>query len=110
MFRRAAFASASVVAPGIGSASANSAVSSDWQKYCDRNSSCRQTIVAPCFAASPMRLRAFFRFFAGSGEQVICTRPTTGFCVDFFLAMRFRLTTRITPRPAAGSDTRPYLP
>ena len=74
---RAAAPMACVDGPGIGSASANSAVSSFWQKYCERKSSCRHTIVAPPLAASPMRAIAFLRLRSGLTSQVIWTRPTT---------------------------------
>ena len=76
---RAAAPIACVDGPGIGSASAKSAVSSFWQKYCERKSSCRHTIVAPPLAASPIRAMAFLRFLSGWTSQVIWTRPTT-FC------------------------------
>ena len=62
---RATFPSASVVGPGISSASLNSAMSSVWQKYCERKSSCKQTICAPFLTASPMRAIAFLRFLSG---------------------------------------------
>ena len=55
----AAAARASLVGPGIGSASANRRWSSLWQGYCPANSSCRQTIFAPAAAASAIRASAF---------------------------------------------------
>ena len=61
----------------MGSARSKTAGSSFWQKYCERNSSCRQTIWAPCWAASAMRATAVRRLAAGSAAQAICTRPTT---------------------------------
>src|SRR5262245_16715607 len=75
LLARAVSDSSSVVGPGIGSARSNFAWSSDWQKYWLRNSSGRQTSVAPCWAASTMRARARHRLSSGSAEQRICTRP-----------------------------------
>src|SRR3954467_451654 len=72
---RAVWASASVVAPGIGSARSKLAWSSIWQKYWLRNSSGRQTSFAPRSAPSTMRARARARLSCGSAEQRICTRP-----------------------------------
>jgi len=63
--------SVSVVGPGIDSASANSSAFSSRQKYCDRNSSWRQTICPPCAAASRIRQTAFSTFSFGSTEQDI---------------------------------------
>src|SRR5438552_5920117 len=71
----ASFDSASVLGPGISSASWKYLWSSTWQKYCDRKSSCRQTICAPRSAASAVRVSALARFSRGSAEQRICTRP-----------------------------------
>ena len=56
---------------GSVSARSNSRASSSRQKYCERNSSCRQTICAPCPAASRMRLRPWSRFSCGSSAQAI---------------------------------------
>src|SRR5262245_43515059 len=75
LLARAVSDSSSVVGPGIGSARSNLAWSSLWQKYWLRNSSGRQTSVAPCWAASTMRARARQRLSSGSAEQRICTRP-----------------------------------
>ena len=49
--------------PGISSASSKFLCSSVWQKYCDRKSSGRQTICAPCFAASRMKLHCAHKIF-----------------------------------------------
>src|SRR6266566_2182261 len=57
----ATFPSASVLGPGTGSARSNSAGSSCWAKYCDRNSSGRQTSRAPAAAASDTFATAFLR-------------------------------------------------
>src|SRR5579885_812731 len=65
----------------MGSAKANSAAFSSRQKYCERNSSCRQTTWAPCAAASRIFQRAFSRFWLGSSAQLICTRPTRNLAV-----------------------------
>ena len=54
------------------------------QKYCERNSSSRQTICAPRAAASRMRLDgAVSRFAAGSVEHFRCTSPTVIFSIVF---------------------------
>src|ERR1041385_3317039 len=73
---RATLPNDSVEGPGISSASAKLAWSSDWQKYCDRKSSGRQIICAPCRAASRTRVTAFAKFAAGSGPHCICTSAT----------------------------------
>src|SRR5258707_790570 len=59
----------------MGSARSNIAESSFWQKYCERNSSCRQTIWAPLLAASTTLAAALSTFSRGSRPQRICTRP-----------------------------------
>jgi hypothetical protein len=64
-------ASASVLSPGIGSASSNLAVSSLWQKYRERNSSGRHAIRAPCCAAASTRSSACARFADGSSSTRI---------------------------------------
>ena len=69
------------IGPGISSASAKLAWSSDWQKYCERKSSGRQTICAPCFAASRMRAIALARFASGSGPHCICTSAILRSCL-----------------------------
>src|SRR5581483_11532747 len=76
----AVLASASVVGPGSGSAKSNDAVSSRWQKYCERKSSGRHTTRAPRLAASRMRSAARRRFSSGSAEQAIWIRPTVYLC------------------------------
>src|SRR6266852_2440081 len=76
---RASLERAWVEGPGTGSASAKSSVFSSRQKYCDRNSSCRQTIWAPRPAASRIRRWALARFSSGASEQLICARPTLNF-------------------------------
>src|SRR5215510_10475743 len=63
-------------------------VSSLWQKYCERKSSCRQTICAPRLTASPIRAIAFLRLTSGFGSQEICTSPRVTTGDDFFLGMR----------------------
>src|SRR5690348_38684 len=68
-------AKASVVGPGTGSASANAAWSSLCGKYCDRNSSGRQTTCAPSRAARRTCAAAVSTFAAGSGVHRIWTRP-----------------------------------
>src|SRR5882724_9548610 len=73
---RATVSSSAVVGPGISSANAKFAWSSAWQKYWERNSSGRQTIWAPCFAASRMRAIAFAMFAVGSVPHCIWTRAT----------------------------------
>src|SRR5450755_882348 len=67
--------SASVEGPGIVSARLNSSAFSSRQKYCERKSSCKQTISAPLAAASRMPLIAFCKFTSGSVEHDICTSP-----------------------------------
>jgi hypothetical protein len=75
----ASFPSASVLGPGMASASAKFAWSSVWQKYCERKSSCRQMIFAPRPAAVRMPAMARARLSAGSVEQRIWTSPTGTF-------------------------------
>src|SRR2546422_9985918 len=72
-FSRASFVSASVEGPGIVSANEKLSWFSDWQKYCERNNSGRQTISAPLLAASSINSRAWARFASGSRPQRICT-------------------------------------
>src|SRR6185503_9197828 len=67
---------ASVLGPGTGSARSNSSGSSRCAKYCDRNSSGRQTSCAPAAAASEIFATAFLRLASGSADIAICTRPT----------------------------------
>src|ERR1700735_72854 len=67
---------ASVVGPGTDSANSKFAVSSRWQKYCERKSSGRQTTWAPARAASSMREVACARFSAVLALTAICTRAT----------------------------------
>ena len=76
---------ASVVGPGIRSASLKFSWSSLWQKYWERNSSWVQMICAPWRAARSTSARVRFRLTAGEGEQLVCSRPnfTTE---DFFMA------------------------
>jgi hypothetical protein len=64
-----------VVGPGIASARSNSAASSRWQKYCDRNSSGRQMTRAPRAAACSMRSTAARRFAPASVPMRIWTMP-----------------------------------
>src|SRR5687767_6630406 len=72
----ATFPSASVLGPGIVSATLKNRWSSNWQKYCERNSSCVQMICAPFFPASSARRTWFLRFSAGLSLHAICVRPT----------------------------------
>ncbi len=65
----ASFWKASVLGPGIFSASLKLPWSSLWQKYCERKSSCVQMMFAPRLAASLASASVFFRFAAGSSEQ-----------------------------------------
>src|ERR1039458_1242501 len=67
---------ASVVGPGIFSASLKFLWSSLWQKYCERKSSCVQIIFAPDFAARSARARVFFRFAAGLAETEVWISPS----------------------------------
>src|SRR2546430_11232420 len=57
---------ADVDLPGTSSANAKFLCSSVWQKYWDRNNSGKQTICAPCLAASRMKSSAREKFSAGS--------------------------------------------
>ena len=75
----AAFPRASVDGPGTGSARSKVAVSSFWQKYCERKSSGRHTTSAPERAASATLATALTRFSAGSGPQDIWTKPIENF-------------------------------
>ena len=50
--------------------------SSTWQKYCDRNSSCVQTMRAPDFMARSARRTWLSRLATGSSPHDICVRPT----------------------------------
>src|SRR2546427_1251891 len=78
--------SASVLGPGTGSARSNSAGSSCWAKYCDRNSSGRQTSRAPAAAASWIFATPFLRLASGSADMDIWTSPTwyfVGGCEPF---------------------------
>src|SRR3954463_16739310 len=72
----ASLVNASVLGPGIVSASLKKRWSSTWQKYCEVNSSCVQRICPPCFAACSSRRSCLARLVAGSGAQLICVRPT----------------------------------
>src|SRR5882724_9077361 len=68
--------SASVLGPGMVSASLKKRWSSIWQKYCEANSSCVQMIFAPRFAACSTSRICFTRFASTSAEQDICVSPT----------------------------------
>src|SRR5712664_3282952 len=105
--RLATLLRASVDGPGIVSANLKSSMSSVWQKYCDRNSSCRQTICAPFLTASPMREIAFFRFASGFDSQAIWIRPTLTLLAAAFLTMRRSIAKRKRPRcPERMAGTR----
>src|ERR1700730_14909911 len=75
-FSRAIVARASVEAPGTLSARSNNAASSFWQKYCERNSSGKQTTSAPKAAACSTNETARSRFSAASLGAAIRTKPT----------------------------------
>src|SRR4026209_1094491 len=72
---RATSPSAAVDFPGTSSAKSKFLWSSVWQKYCDLKSSGRQTICAPCLAASRINSNARPRFFSGSAPQRIWINP-----------------------------------
>src|SRR5260370_4509372 len=105
-FWRATLPRASVDGPGIVSANLKSSIFSVWQKYCDRNSSCRQTICAPFLTASPMREIAFFRFASGFDSQAIWIRPTLTLLAAAFLTMRRSIAKRKRPRRPVVSEFR----
>src|SRR5918994_3721640 len=67
---------ASVEGPGIVSASAKKRWSSTWQKYCERNSSWVQKILAPFLSAFSARVSWWARFFFGSSPHAIWLKPT----------------------------------
>src|SRR5213080_322940 len=73
--RCAAFARASVLGPGTGSARSNNAASSRCAKYSERNSSGRQTSRAPAAAASSTFATPCLRFASGSADMDIWTSP-----------------------------------
>ena len=68
--------SASVLGPGIDSASWKNRWSSVWQKYWDRNISCVAMTFAPALAACSTSRTWCSRLAAGSAEQAICVSPT----------------------------------
>src|SRR5688572_25487943 len=72
----AIFVNASVLGPGIVSASLKKRWSSTWQKYCEPKSSCVEMIFAPPRAASSTRRTWFFRFALKSLVHAICVSPT----------------------------------
>src|SRR3954451_19248292 len=72
----ASLVNASVLGPGMVSATLKKRWSSTWQKYCERYISCVQMICAPALAARSMRRDWLTRFSRGSSEQAICVRPT----------------------------------
>src|SRR5688500_7709577 len=67
---------ASVLGPGMVSASLKKRWSSDWQKYWEPKSSWVQMICAPCLAACSARRTWLARFLRKSSEQAICVRAT----------------------------------
>src|SRR5271157_2446126 len=71
----ASFPKASVVGPGILSASLKFSWSSLWQKYRERKSSCVQIMFAPRRAAFSARASALPVFSAGSSEQACWRSP-----------------------------------
>src|SRR5450432_586932 len=78
----ASFWKASVLGPGIFSASLKLSWSSLWQKYCERKSSCVQMMLAPRPAASAARDRVFLRFAAGEAPQACWSRPIETFAIS----------------------------
>src|ERR1017187_2708681 len=72
----ASFSKASVVGPGILSASLKFPWSSLWQKYRERKSSCVQMMFAPRRAAFSARATVFPRLAAGSSEQACWRSPS----------------------------------
>src|SRR5688572_31125767 len=73
---RASLPNVSVLGPGIVSASLKNRWSSTWQKYWLPNSSCVQTIRAPCFAACSISFACLARLARKLSEQAICVKPT----------------------------------
>src|ERR1035441_6238687 len=57
-------------------ASVKFALSSLWQKYCERKSSCVQIIFAPDLAARSMSAMVFFRFASGFAETEVWISPS----------------------------------
>src|SRR4249919_3505754 len=78
----ASLENASVLGPGIVSATLKKRWSSTWQKYCERYISCVQMICAPSRAARSIRRVWFARFSRASSEHAICVRPTWTVCDD----------------------------
>src|SRR5579863_696193 len=72
----ASFWNASVLGPGMRSASLKYLWSSLWQKYCERKSSCVQMMFAPAFAARSAAASVFLRLADRSAEQEVCSRPS----------------------------------
>ena len=73
------------------------AASSSRQKYCDRNSSCRQTICAPCPAASrmlPLRLFEICAWIARTGHLDQSHAKLRDRSQDYCMIVRFRMTCR----------------
>src|SRR4051794_5250967 len=79
----ASFVNASVLGPGIVSATLKKRWSSTWQKYCERYISCVQMICAPPLAARSIRRVWLARFSRASSEHAICVRPTCTVCAAF---------------------------
>ncbi len=79
-----------VEGPGIDSARSNNRASSSRQKYCERKSSCRQTICAPRPAASRIRLTACSRLFCGSAPEAFWTRPILNDSGDTLTILGFK--------------------
>src|ERR1039457_1187412 len=86
---------ASVLGPGIFSASLKFVWSSLWQKYCERKSSCVQIIFAPDLAARSARARVFFRFAAGLAETEVWISPS----LTMDEAARFMRSSRLFVQP-----------
>src|SRR5438552_18746416 len=71
----ASLVKASVLGPGMVSASLKKRWSSIWQKYWEPKSSWVQMILAPSLAARSMSLVCLARLSLKEGEQAICVRP-----------------------------------
>ena len=81
---------ASVLGPGIFSASLKNRWSSTWQKYCERNISCVETIFAPDFAACSMRRSWFFKLISGvRGREYHLRQGDADDAVGVFVAILF---------------------
>src|SRR5215212_2185025 len=81
---------ASVLGPGMDSASLKKRWSSTWQKYWERKSSWVQMMLAPLVAARSTRLSWRARLASASGEQAIWVRPRVTMREElYFFVVRF---------------------